>query len=179
MARVEKLSIDLPPEMASTVRQAVESGDFASASDVIDEALREWSAKRALTPETIDYLRKAWKAFKAAPRSRWTWTASEHLDRKCSRAGADGAGLLHATCRQGLGGNMDLHGQQQSPRRGPHCLGHRNQADIACGQSEARTGPPAIAADLRFLPVQPYLVLYRILPDLIEIVPARLVSPAH
>lgn len=61
MARVERLSIDLTPEMASTLRQAIESGEFASASEVIGQALREWSARRDLTPEVIAYLRMAWQ----------------------------------------------------------------------------------------------------------------------
>jgi antitoxin ParD1/3/4 len=39
---VEKLSIALTPEMAAAVRQAVASGEYASASEVIREALRLW-----------------------------------------------------------------------------------------------------------------------------------------
>ena len=42
MANVERLSIALTPDMATIVRQAVESGDYASASEVIRDALREW-----------------------------------------------------------------------------------------------------------------------------------------
>lgn len=62
MARVEKSSVALTPELASTVRQAVDSGEFASASEVIGDALRQWSAHRALelSPETIADLRLAW-----------------------------------------------------------------------------------------------------------------------
>lgn len=46
MARAEKLSIALTPEMAELVRRAVDSGDYASASEVIREALRDWKTKR-------------------------------------------------------------------------------------------------------------------------------------
>ena len=41
MAKVEKLSIGLPTDMATLVRKAVETGDYASSSEVIREALRE------------------------------------------------------------------------------------------------------------------------------------------
>ena len=46
MAHAEKLSIALTPEMAEMVRRAVDSGDYASASEVIREALRDWKTKR-------------------------------------------------------------------------------------------------------------------------------------
>lgn len=42
MANVEKISVALPPEMAKAMRQVVESGDYASASEV----MREWQARR-------------------------------------------------------------------------------------------------------------------------------------
>ena len=46
MPHAEKLSIALTPEMAEMVRRAVDSGDYASASEVIREALRDWKTKR-------------------------------------------------------------------------------------------------------------------------------------
>ena len=46
MAHVEKLSVALTPEMARMVRDAVAGGDYASASEVIREALRDWKTKR-------------------------------------------------------------------------------------------------------------------------------------
>ena len=41
MANVEKISIALTPEMAATMRQLVASGEFASESEVMREALRD------------------------------------------------------------------------------------------------------------------------------------------
>ena len=46
MSKVEKLSIALTPELAQVVRVAVEGGDYASSSEVIREALRDWTDKR-------------------------------------------------------------------------------------------------------------------------------------
>lgn len=46
MAHAEKLSIALTPEMAALLRDAVKTGDYASVSEVVREALRDWKAKR-------------------------------------------------------------------------------------------------------------------------------------
>ena len=61
MPGVEKISIALPPEMVSTVREAVESGEYASSSEVVREALRDWSHKRNLRERGLDELRQVWK----------------------------------------------------------------------------------------------------------------------
>jgi antitoxin ParD1/3/4 len=61
MANVAKLSIALTAEMAEDVRAAVESGDYASGSEVIREALREWRLRRSLPPQTRDELRRLWQ----------------------------------------------------------------------------------------------------------------------
>ena len=47
MAAVEKVSIALPSDMLTMVRKAVAGGDYASSSEVVREALREWKARRA------------------------------------------------------------------------------------------------------------------------------------
>ncbi len=48
MADIERLTITLPSEMAAVVKKAVEGGDYASSSEVVREALRDWKTKRAL-----------------------------------------------------------------------------------------------------------------------------------
>ncbi|WOE76604.1 ribbon-helix-helix domain-containing protein [Alterisphingorhabdus coralli] len=42
MGKVEKISIALTDELLATVKEAVASGDYASNSEVLREALREW-----------------------------------------------------------------------------------------------------------------------------------------
>ena len=49
MATIEKVSIALPSDMLTMVRKAVDGGDYASSSEVVREALREWKARRAST----------------------------------------------------------------------------------------------------------------------------------
>jgi antitoxin ParD1/3/4 len=48
MTTIERLTITLPADMAGMVRGAVAGGDYASTSEVIREALRDWKMKREL-----------------------------------------------------------------------------------------------------------------------------------
>jgi antitoxin ParD1/3/4 len=61
MASVEKISIALPAEMASQVRQTVETGEYASNSEVVRDALRDWTLKRTLRQQGIEELRRVWR----------------------------------------------------------------------------------------------------------------------
>lgn len=58
MSTVEKISIALPSEMVILLRVAVESGEYASASEVIREALRGWKLKRKVETLELDELRR-------------------------------------------------------------------------------------------------------------------------
>ncbi len=48
MGAIERLTITLPADMAGMVKGAVEGGDYASTSEVIRDALRDWKLKREL-----------------------------------------------------------------------------------------------------------------------------------
>jgi antitoxin ParD1/3/4 len=48
MPEIERLTITLPADMALLIRNAVEGGDYASSSEVVREALREWKMRRML-----------------------------------------------------------------------------------------------------------------------------------
>lgn len=61
MSTVEKISIALPPEMVTIVRQAVEAGEYASSSEVVRDALRDWTQKRSLRRQSIEELRQMWR----------------------------------------------------------------------------------------------------------------------
>jgi antitoxin ParD1/3/4 len=58
---VEKISIALTEDLAALVRKAVESGDYASTSEVIRDALRDWKLKRAARDEQAAALRHRWQ----------------------------------------------------------------------------------------------------------------------
>jgi antitoxin ParD1/3/4 len=61
MPTIEKLSIALPAEMASIVRRAVEAGEYSSNSEVVREALREWTHRRKVRERHLTGLRKRWQ----------------------------------------------------------------------------------------------------------------------
>jgi len=60
MANVEKMSIALTPEMAAMVRQAVATGEYASSSEIMREALREWKRRRNDRERAVVELGKLW-----------------------------------------------------------------------------------------------------------------------
>ncbi len=57
VAEIERLTITLPAEMAALVRGAVDEGNYASSSEVIREALRDWKTKRALQLQELEGLK--------------------------------------------------------------------------------------------------------------------------
>jgi antitoxin ParD1/3/4 len=57
VAEIERLTITLPHDMAVLVKGAVEGGDYASTSEVVREALRDWKMKRALRLKEMESLK--------------------------------------------------------------------------------------------------------------------------
>ena len=57
MSEIERLTVTLPAEMAAVVKSAVDAGDYASTSEVIRAALRDWKLKRAMQIEELAALK--------------------------------------------------------------------------------------------------------------------------
>ena len=57
MAEIERLTITLPSEMAAAIKGAVNGGDYASTSEVVREAVRDWKMKRALQLQELAALK--------------------------------------------------------------------------------------------------------------------------
>lgn len=57
MTTAEKVSVTLTPEMVRAVRASVDSGEYASASEVVREALRGWQRQRAEDAERLASVR--------------------------------------------------------------------------------------------------------------------------
>ncbi|WP_428542735.1 ribbon-helix-helix domain-containing protein [Rhodopila sp.] len=47
----------LPSDMAAAVKGAVQGGDYASSSEVVREALRDWKLKRSLQLKEMEALK--------------------------------------------------------------------------------------------------------------------------
>ena len=57
MAEIERMTITLPSDMAAVVKGAVQGGEYASSSEVVREALRDWKTKRALQLQELAALK--------------------------------------------------------------------------------------------------------------------------
>ena len=60
MGNVLKISVALTPQLAALVHEAVDTGEFASASEVVRDALRNWRERRLARAEAIEAMRRAW-----------------------------------------------------------------------------------------------------------------------
>ena len=57
MAEIERVTITLPADMAAIVRGAVDTGDYASTSEVVRDALRDWKLKRSVQLHELSALK--------------------------------------------------------------------------------------------------------------------------
>ncbi|MBW6423640.1 type II toxin-antitoxin system ParD family antitoxin [Rhizobium sp. XQZ8] len=88
MASVEKVSISLTSQHAEILREAVASGAYATSSEVVREAMRDWAAKWVQRRGDMADLRKMWEDGKASG----TATAVD-FDRTLEEARAELAAL--------------------------------------------------------------------------------------
>ena len=49
MSKLERITVTMPAEMAARLRAAVERGEYATTSEVVREALRDWGDERERT----------------------------------------------------------------------------------------------------------------------------------
>ncbi len=57
MSTIERMTITMPADMAALVKAAVEAGDYASTSEVVRDALRQWKMRRAIQIQEITALK--------------------------------------------------------------------------------------------------------------------------
>lgn len=60
MPEVQKISIALTGEQISSIKAAIETGEYATTSEIVREAIRDWQFKRALRQEDLTHLRQLW-----------------------------------------------------------------------------------------------------------------------
>ncbi len=58
MAAFEKVSITLTPDMAATINEAVNSGEYVTAGEVMRDAMRQWQYNRERREEKIVELQR-------------------------------------------------------------------------------------------------------------------------
>lgn len=57
MSSIERMTITMPADLAALVKAAVEGGDYASTSEVVREALREWKLRRGVQQRELATLK--------------------------------------------------------------------------------------------------------------------------
>lgn len=66
MSDVRKVSIALTQEQIEALKAVVASGEYATTSEVVREAIRDWQLKRELRQKDIERLRQLWDEGKAS-----------------------------------------------------------------------------------------------------------------
>ncbi len=46
MSKLERITVTMPEEMAAKLRAAVDAGEYATTSEIVREALRDWTAEQ-------------------------------------------------------------------------------------------------------------------------------------
>lgn len=70
MPEVQKVSIALTGEQVGALKAAVDTGEYATTSEIVREAIRDWQFKRELRQEDIRQLRQLWDEGKASGPAR-------------------------------------------------------------------------------------------------------------
>lgn len=60
MSAIQKVSVALTSEQLALLKAAVDAGEYATTSEIIREAVRDWQLKRELRQEDIAQLRRLW-----------------------------------------------------------------------------------------------------------------------
>jgi antitoxin ParD1/3/4 len=58
MADIQKITVALTAEQLAALKAAVEAGEYATTSEIVREAIRDWQIKRELGQEDIRRLRQ-------------------------------------------------------------------------------------------------------------------------
>jgi antitoxin ParD1/3/4 len=66
MPDVQKVSVALTGEQIGALKAAVETGEYATTSEIVREAIRDWQFKRELRQEEMKRLRQLWDDGKAS-----------------------------------------------------------------------------------------------------------------
>jgi len=60
MSDIQKISVALTKQQIQAIKDVVASGEYASTSEVVRDALRGWQLREPLRKAEVERLRKAW-----------------------------------------------------------------------------------------------------------------------
>ena len=66
MVDIDELNVTVSGQQAQILREALESGEYASAGDVVQEAIRVWQTHRDAERDDLQRLQRLWDEGKAS-----------------------------------------------------------------------------------------------------------------
>lgn len=88
MANVQKVSVALTAEFVTLLKEAVETGEYTSTSEVIRDALRDWNVRRATSTIDAAELRSLWEEGIASGPGRFK--SIDHIKKEARRRATRG-----------------------------------------------------------------------------------------
>ena len=70
MSDIQKISVALTGEQLAILKAAVEAGEYATTSEIIREAIRDWQFKREIRQEDVRRLQQLWDEGKASGKAK-------------------------------------------------------------------------------------------------------------
>jgi antitoxin ParD1/3/4 len=67
MSKLERITVTVPEEMAAKMRAAIESGEYATTSEIVREAVRDWNAAQIRNIRSVQELREMLEKAAAGP----------------------------------------------------------------------------------------------------------------
>lgn len=91
MPEIQKISVAVTAEQLNALKAAVDTGEYATTSEIVREALRAWQRQRELRGEELNRLRALWQQGKASG-------VAEELD--ADQVRAEARRRLHKAAKQ-------------------------------------------------------------------------------
>jgi antitoxin ParD1/3/4 len=66
MPDIQKISVALTGEQVSALKAAVDAGEYATTSEIVREAIRDWQFRREIRQDDVRRLRELWAEGKAS-----------------------------------------------------------------------------------------------------------------
>jgi antitoxin ParD1/3/4 len=83
MAGIQKISVALTGEQIAALKAAVAQGEYATTSEIVREAIRDWQTKREVRQEDLKRLRQLWdEGIASGPAEALDITELKHIARK-------------------------------------------------------------------------------------------------
>lgn len=67
MSKLERVTVTMPEQMAAKLRAAVDAGEYATTSEIVREALRDWSLYQERRQAAVERLRQMLVEAEAGP----------------------------------------------------------------------------------------------------------------